>query len=195
MNMNGRTNVSLLIVTAVIAALLAVMSQLSIPMPSGVPVTLQTFAVALCGYMLGKKYGLLSMIVYLLVGAVGAPVFQGFSGGLGRFAGMTGGYLWGFVPMAVMCGLGITMAGKSEKPAARAGCGVLFGVIGLALCHVCGVVQFCLVSGNGLIPSFLIASAPYLVKDVLSVAAAWFLAGVLKNSLSRAGIAWVRSIR
>ena len=66
---------------AMFTAVVAVLSQIAIPMPSGVPVTLQTLAVALCGYVLGSKKGAVSLLVYALLGAVGAPVFANFKGG------------------------------------------------------------------------------------------------------------------
>ena len=83
------------VMTGVMAALLAVMSQISIPLPVGVPITLQTFAVALCGYLIGPALGTLAVVVYLALAAVGVPVLAGFSGGVGAFMGMTGGFLWG----------------------------------------------------------------------------------------------------
>ena len=89
------------------AAVMAVLSQISIPLPTGVPVTLQTFAVALCGYVLGVGMGGSALAVYLALGAVGLPVFAGFSGGVGSFLGVTGGFLWGFFLMSLLCGLGL----------------------------------------------------------------------------------------
>ena len=85
---------------AMFTAVVAVLSQIAIPMPSEVPVTLQTLAVALCGYVLGSKKGAVSLLVYALLGAVGAPVFANFKGGLGAIAGPTGGFIWGFIFMA-----------------------------------------------------------------------------------------------
>ena len=80
-----RLNVRDMTVMAVFAAALAVMSQISIPMPSGVPITLQTFALALIGYSLGAKRGAMAVLVYLLLGAVGVPVFANFHGGAAVF--------------------------------------------------------------------------------------------------------------
>ena len=91
---------------AVFAALLAVLSQIAIPMPWGIPFTLQTFAVALCGYVLGPAWAPVAVGVYLALGAVGLPVFSGFAGGAASLLNVTGGFLWGFLPMALLCGLG-----------------------------------------------------------------------------------------
>ncbi len=170
-----------MVLTGVLAALLAVLSQISIPLPSGVPITLQTFAAALCGYVLGPKLGTLSVAVYLALGAVGLPVFAGFSGGVGVFAGMTGGYLWGFLPMALLCGLGA----KTGKRLAA----IPMGIGGMALCHLCGTLQFALVMEVSPWTAFLTASAPYLVKDVISVALAFGTAQAVAFSLKKAGVA------
>ncbi len=85
--MKNREKAIQIVLVGVFAAVLAVLSQISIPLPSGIPVTLQTFAVALCGYALGWKRGLLATAVYVALGLVGLPVFSGFSGGVGSVLG------------------------------------------------------------------------------------------------------------
>lgn len=164
---------------ALFAALIAVCAQLTVPMPSGVGFTLQTFAVALCGYLLGVKAGAAALLVYLLVGLAGAPVFSGFQGGLHVLFGPTGGFLLGFLPMAALCGLA---AGR--KGALR----WFWGLPGLLLCHLGGVVQFALLREMELLPAFALVSAPFLVKDLLSLAAAALLAWRLGPVLARYGI-------
>ncbi|MDY5627951.1 MAG: biotin transporter BioY, partial [Clostridia bacterium] len=69
------------------AAILCVCAQISIPTPFGIPFTLQTFAVALCGYILGAKKGALTVLVYILLGTVGLPVFSGFGAGFSKIFG------------------------------------------------------------------------------------------------------------
>ena len=81
---------------AIMAALTAVMAQISIPMPMGVPMTMQTFAVTLAGVILGSKRGAVSMVVYLLIGSVGVPVFSNMGGGVQYLIGPTGGFLLSF---------------------------------------------------------------------------------------------------
>ena len=108
MNSN-REKITNIVMVGVFAAVLAVLSQISFPLPSGIPVTLQTFAVALCGYALGCKRGTLAVLVYIVLGAVGLPVFANFSGGFGSLVGLAGGYIYGFLPMAALCGLGTKM--------------------------------------------------------------------------------------
>lgn len=167
---------------ALFAAVLAVLSQISIPLPSGVPVTLQTFAVALAAYTLGWKRGTCSVAVFLALGAVGVPVFAGFTGGVGKFVGVTGGYLWGFLPMAALCGLGMAAWQKAPTAKNRIFC-VLLSLAGLAGCHLPGVVQFALVSGSSPLHAFLVASAPYLIKDGASLILAFLLALAIRSAL------------
>ena len=167
------------ILTAVVlAAVLAVLSIVTIPLPTGVPITLQTFAVALCGYVLGPALGTAAVGVYLAVGAVGLPVFAGMTGGAGILVGVTGGYLWGFLLLALLCGLG--MRTGRHVPA------LLLGLAGLAACHLCGCVWFSLVSHTGFVETFLLASAPYLIKDGLSVAGAYLIARAVGTALKKA---------
>lgn len=175
-----KTNSKNIIYCGVFAALIVVLTMVSIPLPSGIPVTLQTFAVALCGYMLGSKWGTISVGVYVALGIVGLPVFTGFSGGIGKIAGVTGGYIWGFLLMAACCGILL----KRRNPVIS----IAFGVLGLLLCHVCGVIQFSIVSGNGLVESAMIASVPYLIKDILSVAAAYVISVVLGKTLRKSSV-------
>lgn len=167
-----------IVMTGMCAALLAVLSQISIPLPTGVPVTLQTFAVALCGYILGPGLGALSVLVYLAIGAVGLPVFAGFSGGFGAFMGMAGGFLWGFLAMAFLCGLGARQGSRLIA--------IALGVAGLAACHVCGVAQFALLTSSTPLQAAIAVSLPYLVKDVLSVVLAYLAALAVVMSLKRA---------
>ena len=89
---------------ALFAALTAVGGFISIPFYP-VPLTLQVFFVLLSGTILGKKLGALSQIIYLGIGAIGAPVFHNFTGGMGILLGPTGGFLIGFIPGAYMAGL------------------------------------------------------------------------------------------
>lgn len=178
MKLQWKSRLHRMVVAGVFAALLAVLSQIFIPLPTGIPVTLQTFAVALCGFALGPGLGAAAVGVYLALGAVGVPVFAGFSGGIGSFVGMTGGYLWAFLPMAFLCGLG-----ARQKNRALA---LTVGFLGLAVCHLCGSFQFALVSAVSPWNAFLLASAPYLLKDAASLVVAYLAAAAILRSLEKA---------
>lgn len=162
------------------AAVMAVLSQVSIPMPSGVPITLQTFAMALTGVVLGWKMGVLSTLVYILLGAFGVPVFTGFTGGFAKLTGYTGGFIYGFLALALFCGIGICMKNKIL--------GMLLGILGLEICHVCGALQYAFLSGNSFPAAFLLVSAPYQIKDIASVVLAFVLGGIIRKQLLRAGL-------
>lgn len=169
-----------MILTGMFVAVLAVLSQLSIPMPSGVPATLQTFAVALTAYVLDWKMGLAAVAVYILLGAVGAPVYANFGSGLGVLFGPAGGFLWGFLFMTLLLGLGAAQKNKALL--------ILCSVSGLLLCHLPGVLQFMAVMDRGFLESALLASVPYLVKDALSVIAAYLAASAVRRALAAGAV-------
>ncbi len=156
-------------------AVLSVLSILTIPMPSGVPVTLQTFAVALCGYVLGFRRGTASTVIYLLLGTVGVPVFAGMTGGPSWLAGYTGGFLWGFLFLTALCGAGMTKKSFIVR--------IAMGIAGLAVCHLLGVIQYAVVAGVTFPVSFLQVSVPYLIKDVISVVGAYLVALPVRRAL------------
>ena len=114
--------------TGILAALIAVCSWISIP--TAVPFTLQTFAVFLTLGLLGGRLGTLAVTVYLLLGAVGLPVFAGFHGGLGAFLGATGGYLVGFLFTA------LTMWGAERWLGKSAPVFLGSAVVGQILCYL-----------------------------------------------------------
>ena len=93
-----------MVTTALMAAILCILCPFSLPI-GPVPISLGTFAVALVTYIAGWKLGSLSVLLYLLLGLVGLPVFSGFTGGAAKLLGPTGGYLIGYLPMAVLAGL------------------------------------------------------------------------------------------
>lgn len=157
------------------AAITAVLSQITVPMPSGVPITLQTFAVALCGYFLGVKKGTSAIGVYILLGAVGVPVFTGLKGGFVCLFSITGGFIWGFLALCALCGLSFR-----KKPIR-----IAFGLVGLAVLHLCGAVQYALLMGIDFVQSFLTVSAPYLIKDAVSVVLAFVLAETVRRTTEK----------
>ena len=162
-----------LAITALCAAIIAVCAQISIPLPNMVPITLQTLAVAFCGYLLAPKFAALAITVYLLLGAVGVPVFSSFRGGFHMLTGPTGGFLIGFVPMILLCSLS-----RKKIPA------FLLGVLGLAVCHLAGTVQYMLLMHIPFPAALLKVSVPFLAKDVLSVLVALMLAARLRPLLA-----------
>ena len=164
-----------IVACALFAAIIAVCSLITIPLPSGVPVTLQTFAIALCAAVGGSVSGVVSTSVYILIGAVGVPVFSGMKGGFAVLLGPTGGFLFGFIPFAFLCGIGF------KHIAARIG----VSVAGLVVCHLIGAVQYALIAGISLWESICLVSLPFIIKDILSIATAHFAAVPIKKAISR----------
>ncbi len=175
-----QSKVKTMVMVAMFAALLTVLSQIAIPMPSGVPVTLQTFAIALTGVILGYKLATESVAVYILLGAVGLPVFSNFNSGLSAILGYTGGFIWGFLALAFLCGVG--SANKNKM------IGFLFGLVGLLICHLLGILQFSVLMKMDVIKSMLLVSVPYLIKDVISIVLAFILGGQIRKRLIKANI-------
>lgn len=167
--MKKKTNLSTqdYVLIGVFAAILAALSQVAIPMPSGIPVTLQTFAIALCGFMLGTRKGTITVLVYLAMGAIGLPVFANFRGGLHMFTGPTGGFLFGFLPLVALCG----------------GANLLLAAMGLLVCHFFGVLQYSLIAGVSFIGSLLNISVPYLFKDTIVIVAAYAVERMIHSRL------------
>ncbi len=165
--------ITAMVLCALFAAITAILSQVSVPMPSGVPITLQTFAVALCGYFLGAGKGAAAISVYIAIGAIGVPVFAGFKGGIASIMGLTGGFIIGFIALAALCGIGV------KNPALK----MIFGMAGLLALHLLGTAQYALLSGTEPIPAFLTVSAPYLIKDAVSVVLAYLAAMAMKKTL------------
>ena len=178
---NMRNSTRTIVMVGMFAAVLSVLSILVIPMPSGVPLTLQTFAVALCGYVLGAKRGAATVFVYLFLGAVGMPVFSGMHGGLSWLLNYTGGFLWGFLMLVALCGLGI-------RKKSTGFCAVISGV-GLVLCHIMGVFQFALVAEVSVRVAFVTVSAPYLLKDVFFLIVAYTVAKPMRRAVLQGGFA------
>lgn len=160
------------------AALMAVCSWISIP--AAVPFTMQTFAVFLTVGLLGGRRGTFAVAVYLLLGAVGLPVFSGFSGGFGYMLGPTGGYIIGFLFSALVMWAAEKLFGKSAP--------ALVGsmVIGLLVCYAFGTAWFVAVysKANGAIgfgAALGMCVLPYMIPDALKIMLAALLSKRLKK--------------
>ena len=158
-------------------AVLTVCAWLCVPVGDMV-ITLQTFGLFLTLGLLGGKRGCVCVLVYLLLGAVGAPVFSGFRGGLGALLGTTGGYIFGFMLTSLVYWL---ITSRKDTPAVR----LIAMIIGLLLCYGCGswwyMTQY-LSSGSVTLAAVLLKCVvPYLLPDGLKLALAWLLTGRLKR--------------
>ena len=166
-----------LVYVALFAVLIAFCAWISVP--TTVPFTLQTFGIFLTVGLLGGKRGSMAVLVYILLGAAGIPVFSGFTGGIGRLLGSTGGYIVGFLASAlVMWALEKVMGRKTWALAIQM-------VLGLIVCYAIGTVWFMVVySGTsgavGLMTVLGWCVIPFIIPDLIKIA----LALVLTKRLS-----------
>ena len=153
---------------ALFAAMMALCAWIGLPLGNTV-FTMQTFGVLLALGLLGGKRGTISILCYLLLGAVGLPVFSGFRGGIGAILGPTGGYLWGFLAT----GLAYWALEKWNR---------LLGMIaGLALCYGCGTIWYMHYTGGALAAVLAQTVLPYLIPDALKLVLALRLTKRLKK--------------
>ncbi|MBO5321474.1 MAG: biotin transporter BioY [Clostridia bacterium] len=162
-------NVSLTF-TALFTALICVTAQISFATPT-VPITLQVLGICLCAYTLSLKQSLAAVITYLLMGAVGLPVFSNFRGSVQILLGPTGGFLFGFILLALFCSLARNCKPHLSK--------IALSGIGLLLCHIFGVLQYSIVTGNGIFISFVSSSLPFILKDALLVLISYFMSNLI----------------
>lgn len=151
---------------AVCTAMMVICSWISIP--ATVPFTMQTFGVFLCVGLLGGRRGTLAISVYLLLGAVGLPVFSGFTGGIGHLFGATGGYIIGFLFSALVMWLIEHLPGRNLKTL------VLSMIAGLITCYAFGTAWFMVVyakdSGSvGLMTALGWCVFPYVIPDAVKI--------------------------
>lgn len=160
------------------AALIAVCSWISIPLT--VPITLQTMAVFLVSGLLGMKRGTIATVVYILLGAIGVPVFAGFSGGAEVLLGSTGGYIIGFIFTALIVGF------ASDKYKDKKFALIISMVIGLLVCYVFGTAWFAVVYAQKNEPATIMTILswcvfPFLIPDAVKMVIAAILTKRLKK--------------
>ncbi|WP_309128491.1 biotin transporter BioY [Microbacterium sp.] len=165
---------------AVFAALIVVLGTVTIPLPSGVPVTAQTLGVMLAGLVLGARRAPLSVLVVLALAAVGLPVLAGGRGGLGAFMGPTAGYMAGWIVGSVVVGV---IAHHRTFTWWRAALGAFAG--GIVVVYLFGIPVQAFVTGVPLGPTAL-SSVVFLPGDLLKAAAATTLAVALRRAYPRA---------
>ena len=161
---------------ALMVAMNCVSAYIIIPLPFSLsPLALQTLIVNLTGYVLNAKQAFMTMLVYLLVGLAGVPVFTGGSAGPGKLFGPTGGYIIGFLVTAVF--LAYFKGEKySFKRYALLGC-----VIGIPLIYVFGVVQLKLITGMGWDKAIMTGALPFIPLDIVKCLAAAVIAGPINR--------------
>ena len=163
---------------AVFAVIMAICSWISIP--AAVPFTLQTFGVFIAVGVLGGKRGSLSILVFILLGAIGIPVFANFSGGIGVLAGPTGGYIIGFLFSALL------MWAMEKLPGKKSVMQIVSMIAGLIVCYAFGTVWFVIVYGRmngpiGFTAALVSCVVPFIIPDIIKIALAYVLSRKLRK--------------
>lgn len=174
-----------LVYTAVFVVLMAVCSWISIPMT--VPFTLQTFAVFLSVYLLGGKRGTIVILVYILLGAIGIPVFSGFQGGVGVLLSNTGGYIIGFI------GISLVMWASERVGGNRIWIRICSMIVGLLICYLIGTVWFQLLyfRSTGTVEILTVLSwcvFPFILPDIVKMALAVLVGERIKKIMKKKNI-------
>ena len=171
-----------MVLIAMFAAVMAVCSWISIPIGS-IPITLQTFGVFCALSLLGGRNGTFSIAVYILLGAVGLPVFTGFKGGIGALTGPTGGYILGFILMALLYWCGTKLLG-SKLP-------VSIGLLtaGLLVCYLFGTIWFVFGYSNGessmsFYKALKLCVIPFVPFDIIKLVLAAVISSRVKKQLN-----------
>ncbi|MBD5544199.1 MAG: biotin transporter BioY [Lachnospiraceae bacterium] len=176
-------NTKSLALIGVMAAVTCIMGPLSIPLPfSPVPISLTNLAVYVSIYILGMKKGSISYIIYMLIGLVGLPVFSSFTGGPGKLLGPTGGYLIGFLFMAVIGGLFI------DKWPDNICLDLLGMVIGTLVMYVFGTVWLAYQAGLSFQNALIAGVIPFIPGDLAKIIIAALIAPKIVKRLKKAGL-------
>ena len=164
---------------ALMAVLISVCSWLSVP--SVIPFTMQTFGIFCALLLLGGKRGSIAVLLYIVMGAVGLPVFSNFTGGVGKLMGPSGGYIFGFL-LTALCYWAMT-ALLGEKPLIK----ILGLAAGLVLCYAFGTLWFVEVHSRsepiGIISALSMCVFPFILPDAIKLALALAVEKLLKNRI------------
>ena len=161
---NQKIRTTQMVLIALMTAVTCVLGPLSIPLPfSPVPISLTNFAIFLAIFVLGMKSGTISFIIYLLLGAVGVPVFSSFRGGFQVLAGPTGGYLIGFIFLALIMGFALDHFDRKLVPT------IIGMIIGMAVCYAFGTVWLAKLLSLSFKEGLMMGVIPYLPGDAAKI--------------------------
>lgn len=149
---------------ALSVSLITVCAWISVPV-AAIPVTLQTFAVAFVGALMGWKRALGAVGAYLLMGLAGIPVFAGFKAGVATLMGATGGYIFGFAFLALFPALFKMLPVKNKW--GRASVFYVASVVGMAICYLFGTAWFVLIYQCTFLYALTVCVLPYLIPDAV----------------------------
>lgn len=168
-------------VTALMAAVMCVLGPLTVPI-GAVPISLANFVICLTAWLLGPKFGTLSVAVYLCIGLIGVPVFSGYGAGLAKIAGPTGGYLVGYLLLALIGGLFIE---KSNGNPVVSGIGLVLGDVA---CYVLGTAWFVFQMQCELGYALSVCVYPFIALDLAKIVVSCVVGALLRKRLVQAGV-------
>lgn len=154
------------------ACIIAILAQIQIALPSLVPITLQTLGIYLAAMILKPKLAFTSSLIYILMGAIGLPVFAGFSGGIGIILGPTGGYIYSFPIIALI----ISFLNKNNYLSTK----LLALVIATSVCYGIGTLWFMYISQSSLLSALSLCVIPFIPGDIIKIVAAIILSNKIK---------------
>lgn len=171
-----------LTITALMAAILCITAPLSIPLPfSTVPISLATFSIYLSAGILGKYFGSMSVFIYLLLGAVGVPVFAMWAAGFSVIVGPRGGYLFGYLVIAFITGI---FADKSGGKIKYTIIGMILGTLG---CYLIGMVWLGFSLDMGVNETLLAGFVPFIPGDIIKMILAAIIVQPVRKQVLRTG--------
>ncbi len=176
----GHEKIVEIVKIALMAAIISVLGPLSVPLPfTPVPVSFTIMAVYLTSYLLGSKTGTLSVIIYILVGLAGLPVFSGFTGGAAKLVGPTGGYIIGFIFIAIIGGFFV------DKFKGNFFLSLLGMAIGTAICYLFGSLWLAYQASMNLKQELLAGVVPYVALDCAKMVIAVLLGKQVKPLINK----------
>lgn len=173
---NQQVKLRMMIVTALFSAIIGVLAQITIPLPL-VPITGQTLAIGLAATILGSRYGSFSVILYLIIGSSGVPVFAEFSGGFSKLVGPTGGYLVGFLPTAFFIGWFMEKTSFNFKNA------VIANSIGMLITLTFGTVWLKVAANLSWTAALAGGFTPFIVVGLIKASFASWIGILVRNRL------------
>jgi len=171
----------MLIITALFAAITVILAQVVIPLPL-VPITGQTLAIGLAATILGSRYGTLSSVLYIIIGAIGVPVFAQMTAGLGVVFGPSGGFLVGFIPTAFIIGYYL------EKTKFTVGHAFIANVIGMFVTLTFGTIWLKYAAALSWQAAFIGGFAPFIVGGFIKAILAAWIGILVRNRLESGNI-------
>lgn len=164
-----------MVLVAIMTALTCILAPFSLPI-GPVPISLTNLVIYFSLYLLGWKLGTLSYVIYLLIGLVGVPVFSGFTAGPAKLFGPTGGYLIGFIPMAIIAGIVIDKFSQRWIQ-------ILGMIVGTAICYAFGTAWFCIQAGYTVSAALAVCVIPFIPADLIKMVIAMIIGPEIRKRL------------